>query len=101
MNVVMGPLIPGICEHLGGRIECDEFAEIHEGREIGYTRRLLDVVGHDRHRMVNLEILDQFLDLGGRCRVKRRAGLVEQNDLRLDRQRAGDAKALLLSARKV
>src|SRR6185312_12807917 len=39
-------------------------------------------------------------DLGGRDRIERRAGLVEQDHLGPYRDRAGDAEALLLAARK-
>ena len=45
-----------------------------------------------------LQFVDQFLDLGGRDRIERRAGLVEQDDFRLDRDGARDAQALLLAA---
>ena len=42
--------------------------------------------------------LDQVLDRQGRDRVERRAGLVHQQHLGLDRDRAGDAEPLLLAA---
>jgi hypothetical protein len=45
-----------------------------------------------------LEFVDQFLDLAGRDRVQRRAGLVEQQHLGLDGDAARDAQALLLTA---
>ena len=43
----------------------------------------------------------KLLDAGGRDRVERRAGLVEQDHLGLDRHRAGDAEALLLAAERL
>ena len=46
------------------------------------------------------QLVDQLLDLGGGDRVERRAGLVHQQHLRLDRERAGDAEPLLLAARE-
>ena len=45
-----------------------------------------------------LERVDQVLDRGCRDRVERRGGLVEQHHIGLDRDRAGDAEALLLPA---
>jgi hypothetical protein len=59
---------------------------------------LLEVVGddHDRHLLTQLD--DQILDHGGRARIERRAGLVEQQDLRLRGQRARDAQTLLLAS---
>ena len=49
-------------------------------------------------RVLRLQVLHQLLDLGRGDRVERRAGLVEQDHLRLDGDRAGDAEALLLAA---
>ena len=44
-----------------------------------------------------LEVVHQILDRGCRDRVERRRRLVEQQHLGLDRDRAGDAEALLLA----
>ncbi len=46
------------------------------------------------------QLVDQFLDLGGRDRIERRAGLVHQDDFRADGNGARDAQTLLLAARK-
>src|SRR5205814_5809021 len=46
------------------------------------------------------EVLHQVLDARGRDGIERGAGLVHQEDVGLDGQRAGDAQALLLSARQ-
>ena len=42
--------------------------------------------------------MNQFLDLCGRDRIERRARFVHQDDVRFHRQRASDAKPLLLPA---
>ena len=63
-----------------------------------HAHRLLHVVGDDGDGVVAPQFVDQFLDLGGRDRIERRAGLVEQDHFRLDRHGAGDAQALLLAA---
>ena len=55
---------------------------------------------HDGDRVVFLQLLDQFLDLGGRNRIERRARLVEQDDFRTDGNCARDTQALLLAARQ-
>src|SRR3546814_8696171 len=47
-----------------------------------------------------LQSVDQLLDPRGRDRIERRARLVHQDDLRIDRDRAGDAQPLLLPARQ-
>ena len=59
---------------------------------------LLHVVGDDDDRVVGLQLVDQVLDRGGRDRVERGAGLVHEQHLRLDGDRAGDAQPLLLTA---
>src|SRR5262249_54158789 len=83
-----------------GRAELDPLAEIHEGGAVLDGGGLLHVVGGDDDRVVLLQLVDQFLDLGGRNRIERRARLVEQDDLGLDRDGAGDAQPLLLAARQ-
>jgi hypothetical protein len=59
---------------------------------------LLHVVCNNGDGVVLLQDVDQLLDLGGGDRVECRAGLVEQDDLRLDGDGAGDAQPLLLAA---
>src|SRR5712692_6488130 len=97
-DIVLRATIARSREHIAGGVEFNELAEIHEGGEVGDPRRLLHVVRHDHDRVVLLELVDQLLDLSGRDRVERRAGLVEQDHLRPHRHRAGDAQPLLLAA---
>src|SRR5664280_2941113 len=65
---------------------------------LGDPRRLLHVMGDDHDREGRGELLDQVLDPLGRDRVERRAGLVHQDDVRVDGDRPGDAQPLLLAA---
>jgi hypothetical protein len=53
-----------------------------------------------RDRVVLLELDHQLLDAARRDRVERGAGLVHQQDVRLGGDGAGDAEALLLTARQ-
>ena len=46
------------------------------------------------------QLVDQLLDLGGGDRIERRARLVHQDDVGIDRHGAGDDEALLLTAGK-
>src|SRR5262245_27502715 len=96
-DVVLGALLAGRDEHLARLAELDELAEVEERGEVGDARGLLHVVRHDRDRVGLLEREQQLLDLGGRDRIERGAGLVEQQHLGLDRERARDAEALLLA----
>src|SRR3954466_4358967 len=99
-DVVLRASIARRGEHLAGVVELDQFAEIHEGGEIGDARRLLHVVGDDHDRVVVLQLVNQFLDLGGRARVEGRAWFGEQDPLRPHRDGARDAQPLLLAPRQ-
>ena len=74
--------------------------EPEERGAIRDARRLLHVVRDDDDRIRALQLVDQLLDALRGDRVERRRRLVHQQDLRLDRQRAGDAQPLLLAARE-
>ena len=105
-DVVLGALIGRAREQLLGVVVLDEDAgappvahvEAEESGALGDARRLLHVVGHDDERVVAFEVVHQLLDRGRGDRVERRGGLVEQQDVGLDRDRARDAQALLLAA---
>src|SRR6195952_1734166 len=97
-DVVLGTSIARRREDLAGLVEFDQLTEIHEGGLVRDPRGLLHVVGDDGDRVVLRQFLDQFLDLGRRDRIQRRARLVEKDHFRPDRDGAGDAQPLLLSA---
>src|SRR6202035_1560165 len=97
-DVILGASIARRGEYLAGIVEFDQFTKIHEGGLVGDARGLLHVVGDDGDSVVLRQLLDQFLDLGGRDRIERRAGFVEQDHLGPHRDGAGDAEALLLAA---
>src|SRR6185437_600179 len=97
-DVILRASIARRREDLVGVVEFDQLTEIHEGGLVGNARGLLHVVGDDRNGVVVRQFLDQFLDLGGRDRIERRAGLVEQDYFGPHRDGAGDAEPLLLAA---
>src|SRR5581483_1424985 len=97
-NVILRAPVGRRREYLAGVVELDQLAEIHEGGLVRDARRLLHVVGDDRDRVILGQLLDQLLDLGGRDRIERRAGLVEQDHLGAHRHGTGDAETLLLAA---
>ncbi len=72
--------------------------QAEERRHLGHARGLLHVVRDDHERVVLLQLVHQVLDRLRRDRVERRRGLVEQDHLRLDGDRARDAEPLLLPA---
>src|SRR3569623_647486 len=107
-DVVLGPGIARVREDLCGHVILDELAVAlarvvelrgEERGAVARACRLLHVVRHDHDRVLLLELAHQLLDPRGRDRIERAARLVHQHDLGLDRDRAGDAQALLLAAR--
>src|SRR4051812_15847852 len=99
-DVLLGPPVLGRGEDLVGQTELDELAVEQERREVGDARGLLHVVGDDDDRHPVLELVDELLDLQRGHRVQRRARLVHQDHLGVDRERARDAQPLLLAARQ-
>src|SRR3954464_15626605 len=95
-DVVLGLLLARVGEDLLGRPHLDQVPrlagriEVEEGGDVAGPRRLLHVVSDDDDRVAALQLADQVLDGEGRDRVECRAGLVHQQDLGLDRDRAGD-----------
>jgi len=55
-------------------------------------------VGDDDERVFLLELVHQVFDRLRRDGVECRGGLVEEDDIGLDRDRTGDAEPLLLAA---
>src|SRR4051794_33320767 len=99
-DVVLGTGVVRLGEDLLGHVVLDQLAVEHERRGVGHARRLLHVVRDDDDRVALLELGDELLDLQRGDRVQRRAGLVHQDHLGLDRDRARDAQALLLATRE-
>src|SRR3954447_3158255 len=99
-DVLLGPAIARLGEDLLRGRELDQLPVEHERRPIGHARGLLHVVGDDHDRVALLEVADELLDAQRGHRIQGRAGLVHQDHVGLDRERAGDAQALLLPARE-
>src|SRR3972149_2734797 len=99
-DVILGFLAPGPDEYVVGNAKFDHFTQVHIGSVVRNARRLLHVVSHDHHGVIALQFVHQLLDVRGRYRIERRARLVEQQYLGLDRDAARDAQALLLAARE-
>ena len=76
------------------RVELDG----EERGHVRHARRLLHVVRDDHDRVVLAQLHHQVLDPAGRDRVERRARLVHQDHVGLDREAARDAQPLLLAA---
>ena len=95
----MGEDLPGIVE-LNELPGLARGLEVEEAGLLGNPRGLLHVVRDDDDRVLVLELGHEVLDRQRRDRVEGRAGLVHEEDGRAHGDRAGDAQALLLAARK-
>ncbi len=89
-------------QFLGGA-GLDDAPVAHDGDAVGEPYRLVEVVGDEDDGLLQLRLQPQelVLHLAADQRVERGERLVEEPQLRTDRQRAGDADALLLAARKL
>src|SRR5690348_3170082 len=102
-DVVLGGLDRRVGEDPLRVVDLDQLAgladggQVEERRTVRDTRRLLHAVRHDDDREALLQLTDQVLDGEGGDRVQGGAGLVHEQHLRLDRDRAGDAQTLLLT----
>src|SRR5439155_13846256 len=97
-NIVFRLALTRICENFRGRPKLDQLSKIKESGVIGDASGLLHVVGNRYDRVLGFELINQFLDLGRRDRIKRRTGLVHEKHFGLHRESARDAKPLLLAA---
>src|SRR6185295_6410914 len=97
-DVLLGPTVVGLGEDLLSGAVFDQLAVEHERGRVRDARGLLHVVRDDDDRVALLELVDELLDLQGRDRVQRGGGLIHEDDLGLDGDRARDAQALLLAA---
>ena len=74
---------------------------VHEDDPVGHLAGERDLVGHDHHRPPLLgELAHHLQHLAHQLRVEGGGRLVEQDQLGLHRQHAGDGDALLLPARE-
>src|ERR1051325_2662414 len=88
------------CEQLSGLAAFDELAEIKESRKVGDARGLLHVMGDDDYGDLLFELMNEFFDLGSGDGIEGGAGLIHQQDLRINGKRSGNTEPLLLSSGK-
>src|SRR5687768_13521696 len=92
----------GVLEERLRRALLDDVAVVDEDDAVAHLPREPHLVGHDGHRHpVAREVAHDVQHLPDHLRVQRRGRLVEEHELGLHRQRAGDRHALLLPARQV
>src|SRR6185437_1537051 len=99
-DVVLGLLLARMDEDRLCLVKLDQRAKIHERGVVRTARRLLHIMSDDNDAVVGLEFCNQLLDTLRRDWVERGSRLVEQQNLRFDRNGARDTEALLLAARQ-
>ena len=87
-------------QHLGGLAELDDLAEIHDRDPVGDMTDDSDIMGDEEVGQMQpaLQLAQQIQDLRLDRDVQRRGRLVQHQEARLQRQRAGDGDALALAA---
>src|SRR5277367_1011109 len=85
-------------EKFGGFAVLDEVAIEHEGSEVAGAGGLLHVVSDDGHGAAVFQLEHELFDFGGGNGIESGARLIEKEHFGIDRESAGDAEALLLSA---
>src|SRR5262245_56869077 len=96
LDVVLGAFVPGTEEEVLGLRMLDDLAQEHVDAFLAGAPGLGHVVGHDHDGVLFLQTGHQLFDPPGGLRIERRARLIHQDHLRLQRQEAGDAELLLL-----
>src|SRR5258705_4165663 len=91
-DVVLCQALPWMGEEVTCRALLHQLPLHQKCRTVRDARGLLHVVGHDHDRDRAPDLEDQLLDLRGRRRIEGGGGLVQEQHLRLDRERAGDAE---------
>ena len=90
-------------EHVLDRPALDDLARVHDEDVVGDIARARKVVGHVEKRdpVLLLELRHQVQDPDADRDVEHADRLVREDDLRLDRERAGDRDPLPLAAREL
>src|SRR5437016_3242991 len=92
--------ITGSREELRRGTELDELASEQESGKVTDAGGLLHIVSDDGDRADVFQLHEQLFNFCGADGIERGAGLVEEQNFRLDGKSAGDAQTLLLAAGK-
>ena len=101
LDVIGGTAIGGAHERVRRIPMLDHATKQHEHALVRGTSGLRHVVRHDQDRVLASQVPDQLLDRLGTLGIEGRAGLVHQQDSRLDRKEPCDAELLLLLQRQL
>ncbi len=99
-----GDVVVGRLQHqVGAGADLDDAAFAHDGDAVGEPQRLEEIVRDEDDRLLEqgLQPQELVLHLPADQRIERAERLVEEPDVGLDREAAGDADALLHAAGKL
>src|SRR3546814_1805299 len=74
-DIILGAVLLRVGEDIGGLAVFDQRPEVEKGGALRHAGRLLHIVGEDHDRIFAAQVVDKFLDLRGRDRVERTAGI--------------------------
>ena len=96
---LLGALLLGVVDELAGRAFLHHDAAVHEQDAVGHVPGEVHLMGDDDHGGLSVgEVAQDTEDFAGQLRVEGAGGLIEAEDVRVERQRAGDGHPLLLTA---
>ena len=99
---LLGALLLGVVDELAGRAFLHHNAAVHEQDAVGHVPGEVHLMGDDDHGGLAVgEVPQDTEDFAGQLRVKGAGGLIEAEDVRVERQCAGDGHPLLLAAGKL
>ena len=99
-DVIFRKLVPRIGKDRIGLVHFNQQPKVKIRNAFGHPRRLLHRVSDDDDRVVLGQLVHQVLDARSSNRIQRGTRLVHEDHFGIDRNRARDAKALLLAAGK-
>ena len=97
-DIIFGAAVRGLGENHVGAVAFHHLTKIEKRGAVGDARGLLHVVCYDDDGISRFQAVDQLLDPRRGDGIKCGTRLIHQDDLRIDRHRARDAKPLLLAA---
>src|SRR4051794_13617804 len=90
-------------DQVGERPFLDDRPVSHQDDQVSEKAGLTEIMGHEDHRLLQMpeDLPKLFLQLAADHRVEGAQGLVEEQDLRVEHQRAHQAYTLPLATRKL
>ena len=88
--------------HVRHRADRNDLAVCQRGNAVADRAQAFQIMRHHEHGETKrlLQGADQFVEVAGRDRIKSRGGLIQEDQLRIERERTGQCHALGHSTRE-